>query len=105
MLSLERKRKKSHQHKLKNKNPLRKRKRASTFSPYSRRDKLQESLIPTLQSNSSQVDCWLVLLQDQANQAELMVTFLRVRNLSSTSRKWKRRRSELLCVLQHTQYS
>lgn len=69
--------------------------RADTSVLLSREDKETDSLIVMLLINLLQVDSTLVLLQDQVNQAVLMVTFWRAKNLSSTLRKWKRRRNEL----------
>ena len=74
---------------------LRKRRKASTFSPLLRADKIPELLTTKSLTNSPLVDCLLAYLQDQVKAEELTDTFLREKSLSSTLRKWKGRRSDI----------
>src|SRR5258708_37830253 len=62
MLNLERKRSRKL---MVRKAKLRRKRNPSTFKQFLRRDKLQESLIPMLLSNSLLVDYWHVYHQDQ----------------------------------------
>lgn len=76
---------------------LRRKREADTSRLLSRRDKPAELSTPTLLSNSPLVDSWLVFLQDPVNQEELTATSWKAKSSSSTSRRWKRRRSEHAC--------
>jgi hypothetical protein len=76
--------------------PLSQSRRADTSKLSIKRDKLPELLITLLLINSLLEDSSLASHPDLVNQPALMVTFWRVRSLNSTSRRWKRRRSELL---------
>ena len=72
------------------------RRRADTFSPPSRADKPQELLTTMSLSNSPLVDSSPASLQDQASPVEPMAISLKEESSISTSRKWRRRRSEQL---------
>lgn len=78
--------------------------RASTSKLFLRRDKLLEFLITMLQTNSMLVDFQHAFHQDQDSQEELTDTSQKAKSLNFTSRKWKRRRSELFSLTRATAF-
>ena len=59
------------------------------------KDKKTESSILKLLNNSVNKDFWLVSVQDQVNQAELMVTFWKEKNSNSMPKRSTQERNDL----------
>jgi hypothetical protein len=74
---------------------LRKRKDQTDLKRELAKDKKTESSILKLLNNSVNKDFWLVSVQDQVNQAELMVTFWKEKNSNSMPKRSTQERNDL----------